>query len=130
MLGKYIVRLIRSSLGRFLAIFAIIALGVGFFAGLRVTSTAMKSAMNKYWTETNLFDFRLVSTVGFGQEDVEALQAMPGLTRVSGSFSVDFLTSENDQTQVFRAHPLMEWINEPDLISGRMPQSDRECLLD
>ncbi|MBQ7728631.1 MAG: FtsX-like permease family protein [Clostridia bacterium] len=130
MLGKYIIRLIRSSLGRFLAIFAIIALGVGFFAGLRVTSTAMKSAMNKYWTETNLFDFRLVSTVGFGQEDVEALQAMPGLTRVSGSFSVDFLTSENDQTQVFRAHPLMEGINEPDLISGRMPQSDRECLLD
>ena len=37
MLAKTVLRTIRKSLGRYLAVLSIIALGVGFFAGLRVT---------------------------------------------------------------------------------------------
>lgn len=48
MLLKTAFREIKTSLGRYLAILAIIALGVGFFAGLRVTRTAMISTANHY----------------------------------------------------------------------------------
>ena len=72
MLWKSILRTIRKSLGRYLAILAIIALGVGFFAGLRVTRDAICETANLYIEELNLFDFRLVSTLGFTEEDVTA----------------------------------------------------------
>ena len=70
MLKKSTFREIRSSLGRYLAILAIVALGVGFFSGLKVTQEAMVKTTDSYLSEHNLFDYRLVSTLGFEGKDV------------------------------------------------------------
>ena len=48
---KTILRSIRMTLPRFLAIFAIIALGVGFFAGLKVTTPSFVHTVNGYANE-------------------------------------------------------------------------------
>ena len=69
---KTTLREIRSSLGRYLAIFAIIALGVGFFSGLKVTKDAMIETADDFLSENNMFDFRLISTLGFDDEDIES----------------------------------------------------------
>ena len=61
---KMTMRQIRSSFGRFLAIMAIVALGVGFFCGLRLTKTAMVHTLDEYTEEHQMYDFRLVSTLG------------------------------------------------------------------
>ena len=68
---KLTMRQIRSSLTRFLAIAAIVALGVGFFCGLRLTKTAMVHTLNDYAEAHRMYDFRLVSTVGFDETDAE-----------------------------------------------------------
>ena len=47
-MGKLTLREIRRSLGRFLASAAIVALGVGFFCGLRLTKTAMVRTLDAY----------------------------------------------------------------------------------
>ena len=65
-------RELRHSLGRFLAIVAIVALGVGFFAGLKVAQPAMLRTGSQYVQKTELFDYRLVSTLGLTQEDAKA----------------------------------------------------------
>ena len=70
MLLKTAFREIKTSLGRYLAILAIIALGVGFFAGLRVTRTAMISTANHYLKDLAMFDDRILSTLGWTEEDV------------------------------------------------------------
>ena len=72
---KLTMRQIRSSLTRFLAIAAIVALGVGFFCGLRLTKTAMVHTLDNYAEAHRMYDFRLVSTVGFDETDAEALAA-------------------------------------------------------
>ena len=72
---KLTMRQIRSSLTRFLAIAAIVALGVGFFCGLRLTKTAMVHTLDDYAEAHRMYDFRLVSTVGFDETDAEALAA-------------------------------------------------------
>ena len=69
---KLTMRQIRSSLTRFLAIAAIVALGVGFFCGLRLTKTAMVHTLDDYAEAHRMYDFRLVSTVGFDETDAEA----------------------------------------------------------
>ena len=68
MIWKSTFREIKESLGRFLAILAIVALGVGFFAGLKVTQPAMLKTAQRYFDKTALYDYRLISTVGSRKE--------------------------------------------------------------
>ena len=48
MMRKTTLREIKQSFGRFFAIFAIVALGVSFFAGLKVTKKVMTGSADKY----------------------------------------------------------------------------------
>ena len=70
-LRKTTYREIKHTFGRFFAIFAIIALGVGFFSGVRVTTPAMVHTVDVYYKDNQLFDYRLVSTLGWEEEDME-----------------------------------------------------------
>lgn len=62
---KTTVREIKASFGRYLAILAIVMLGVGLYAGLKITKPAMIVTADTYLQEQNFFDFRLLSTIGF-----------------------------------------------------------------
>ena len=131
MLRRSVIRQIRDTIGRYLAIFAIIALGVGFFTGLRVCTDAMLKTAGEYLEEGKLFDFRLVSTLGLTEEDLAAFSRLKGIERAEGSVSSDFLyVIAGSADQVMRAHMITDGINKLDLISGRMPISGDECLLD
>jgi putative ABC transport system permease protein len=131
MLFKSALRIIKSSLGRYIAIFTIIALGVGFFAGLRGSEGAMKKTFDSYVKELNLYDFKLVSTLGFTEDDVKAFSSLESVEVSRGSFSADFIRHNNTGSDtVFHAHMLLDDINMPDLVSGRIPQSANECLID
>ena len=120
MLWKSVLRTIRASLGRFLAILAIIALGVGFFAGLRVTEPSILKTADEYVNELNLYDFRLISTLGFTQEDVTAFSELEGIEAARGSVSADFIYVQEDGSEAVRhAHMLTEDINGLALTCGR-----------
>ncbi|MCQ2537254.1 MAG: FtsX-like permease family protein [Lachnospiraceae bacterium] len=131
MLKRVILRTIKKSLGRYLAILAIIALGVGFFIGLRVTEDAMRMTGNNYLAEKNLYDFRLISTLGFTREDVDAFKNEYGQNNAFGSVSSDFIIgAEGSSESVYHAHQLLEGINGLDLTAGRMPTAGNECIID
>jgi len=124
-------REIRQSLGRYLAILAIVALGVGLFSGLRASQPAMMRTGIQYLQQQRLFDFRLLSTLGFTAEDVEALEALEGVENAAGAVYTDFLMRGGDGDEsVLRAHSLTDGINLPALTAGRMPQAPDECLAD
>ncbi|MBR2894581.1 MAG: FtsX-like permease family protein [Oscillospiraceae bacterium] len=130
-LFKSTLREIRQSLGRYLAIFAIIALGVGFFAGLRMSQPSMLATGVEYIDRHNLFDFRLLSTLGFTQEDVESFVHVDGVETARGAVYTDFLARWSDEEeQVFTALSLMDGINEPQITAGWMPKNENECLGD
>ena len=67
-------REIANSKARFISILAIIALGVGFFAGIKATVPSMYNMADEYYSQSNLMDYRLVSTVGFDKDDVKAVE--------------------------------------------------------
>lgn len=123
-------REIRRTLGRYLAILTIIALGVGFFAGLRVTRTAMVKTGDTYLSDANMFDFRLISTLGITDGDVEYFAGIDGVKAAEGAVTEDFLTTDSAGTErVLKALSIGE-INAPVLVSGRMPEKGDECLAD
>ncbi len=125
-------REIKQSLGRFLAILAIVALGVGLFAGLKVTKPFMLETMSGYLEEKQFYDFRLLSSYGFEQEDVEYLAAQPEARAVQGSFTYDVLYEygASDATGVMKVHSLTEGVNELEVLEGRLPEAANECVVD
>ncbi len=127
---KNIVREIRGTLGRFLAILAIIALGVGFFAGLKVTRPSMIETADKYLAKANLFDFRLLSSLGYTEKEVEELSELDGVEYAEGAFFADAVFSVGGEERVMKAHSLTEKLNRLSLVAGRLPESAEECVLD
>mgnify|MGYP001219930660 FL=1 len=71
---------IKNSIERYIAILAIIILGVGFLCGLKITKDAMVKTLDNYVAKHNMYDFRLVSSLGLTKEDVEYFDGQDDIT--------------------------------------------------
>lgn len=129
--SKSIFRTIKNSFGRYFAIMAIIALGVGFFSGLKVTKPGMVQTGNSYMHSHNMYDYRVLSGYGFDQEMIDELLETDCVTNAEGSFYQDFLYVKDEGSEsVMKAHTMPKDINTLELREGRMPEAANECVLD
>jgi len=124
------VRGIRTHLGRFMAILLIIALSAGFFAGFRITTSAMLATGESYIGDQNFYDFRLFSTIGFDKSDAEAFAEVSGIEMAEGTYSVDALIRFQEKVSTCKLHAIPEKTNLVSLEAGRMPAARNECLAD
>ena len=123
-------REIKKSLGRYLAILTIIALGVGFFAGLRICRPMLVDSADEYFQRQNFYDYRLLSTLGFSEDNVLNLAEQEPVYAAEGGCYEDVLLRIGDSDYVFKAHSITESVNTLRLVAGRMPETDSECVLD
>ncbi len=131
MIRKTTVREIKNSFGRYFAIFAIVALGVGLFAGLKMAMPNMHATANDYFERLQLFDYRLLSTLGFREEDVEAVREQADVRSAEGAVSVDIAyINEAGNENVIKVHSITEGINGLSMVAGRMPENANECVVD
>lgn len=134
---KDVLRAVTHSWSRFLALFVIVALGAGFYSGLRTTAPNMRATADAYYDDTRFFDVRLVSTFGFTDDDVEAIRATEGVESVMAGYSADWLVRMGEKDVVTRLHSLPsdlsedneEYLNRPTLKEGRMPENPGECVV-
>ncbi len=127
-------RAVKSSLSRFLAIFTIVALGVGFLVGLKSATPAMRYSFNRYFSDSAMYDLRLLCSMGFSQEDVAALAALEGVGQLRPGYMAELLMcTEPDTEYAVRVHSLGQAekseVNRPLLTEGRFPAAPDECLL-
>lgn len=129
---KDVVRDIKKSLGRFLSITAIIALGVAFFSGVKIAPEDMKKTADKYYDDYNLMDIRIVSTLGLTEDDLKEIEKIEGIEQSLGSYTIDALAELDEQEVVLRVHQLPEEgdINNIRLIEGRLPEKPWECVME
>lgn len=123
-------RSIRSSLGRYLAILAIVALGVGFFAGLKSSQPAMLTTADEYLRQTRFQDFQLMSTLGFTDEDVAFFAGQDTVAAAEGAYFADAVGETDGKREVWHFMSLTEKVSAPVLTAGRMPENAGECLGD
>jgi ABC-type transport system, involved in lipoprotein release, permease component len=136
-LFKDTLREIKKTFSRFISIFAIVALGVSFFAGVKATCPDMKITADKYFDDYNLMDIRLVSTIGFNDDDVKAVQGVSGVSGAFPTYSMDAMVSLQERDLVLKVLALPadkigtsdpSYINRTKLVSGRYPQKPDECV--
>lgn len=132
MLRKSTFREIRNSIERYIAILAIVALGVGFFSGLKVTKASMLSTCTTYLDKCSFYDYQLVTAYGIDEESVRIAEEKNYVDRAEASFEKDILVGTGDGAalRVYKAISLPEAINVPQLKAGRMPEADNECVVD
>lgn len=121
---------IRRSLGRFLSIFFIVAIGVAFFSGIRSAEPDMRVSGDAYFDEKNLMDIQVVSTLGLTEDDVHALEKVEGIEAVEGGYSVDALCTGNENESVVHISSILPTMNEVQVEEGRLPKAADECAVD
>ncbi len=129
---KNLLRTIRGSLGRYLAIVCIIALGAAIFVGLLSTKADMIYTGQTYMDDQHMFDLQLLSTYGWSASEVEAVAGMPGIEYAEGGIAMDAIGQmwRDGKDAVYKLHSLPKLVSKPYLLEGRMPQKPNECLVD
>lgn len=146
--AKIVRRSIRGSLGRFLAIIGIVALGCGFLAGLQMSGPDMRASADRYYDGTHLWDIRLLSTLGFSDDDVQRVQDIEGIADAMPSISTDAMMQMGDEQAAVRIALLPdgaqdgeqtdevtvasdddEYLNRLLLRDGRWPTAEDECVV-
>ena len=152
---KNLLREIKRTFTKFLSIFAICALGVAFFAGIRAASPDMKEAGDRLYNTYNLSDISVISTSGLTADNIRDLESIEGIQAVRASLFVDAMakgTGEKEKNLRLYSMPiklkseyapLIDLIpdysidtspeyemNGVEIVSGRMPLNDTEIALD
>ena len=140
--SKEFARTVTRAPGRFLALLAIVALGAGFYAGLRMTAPDMTRALDEYLDAGHVYDVRVVSTMGLEGADIDAIRELPNIEDVMPARQADVLATLHDASYTTRVHSYPAqakegggaadeagYLNRIELYEGRWPQSADECLI-
>ncbi len=129
-INKNIFREISHSKGRFMSIFLICAIGVGFFSGIKATGNDMKISADKLYDKQSLFDLRVLSNFGLTDDDAAAILEIDGVSQVYTSKYTDLAVHYEDKEYLTRVY---SWnnneVNKILLYEGREPQAENECLI-
>lgn len=129
---KDIFREIKISLGRFLSILCIVAIGVAFFAGIKASAPDMKNSADTYFDKHNVQDIQVYSTIGLTKKDVAAIKRIKGVKSVQPNFSMDTLSQIDSTQMVIKviSYGIDQKMNKIRVVEGRMPERENECLIE
>lgn len=115
---------------RFLSIMVMAFLGVGFFAGLTASSPDMLDSLDSYTDNNNLYDIKVISTLGLTDSDITTIKNIDEVENAYGIQTKDSLATLNNKENVCKIIEYNENINTPEVIYGKLPSNSNECLLD
>lgn len=127
---KDIVRTIKKNKKRFLSILIITALGITVLTGIYAACQDMYLSSDNFYDEQNLFDIRILSTLGLTQEDVEALSGIDGVEVVDGGYSETVhteISGNRKSAELTSISP--KGLNEPYVLEGRLPSVSGEIAV-
>lgn len=120
-----------KSLGRYIAIVMIIALGSALFVGLLMTKADMVATGQVFMDEQNMFDLRILNSYGWKQEHLDAMRDLEGIENIEQVSYLDLIAALGDgEEAAYRFLSIPETVNRVALRGGRMPENAGECLAD
>lgn len=124
-------REISKTRSRFLSLLLLSALAVAFLSGLRTTAPVMERTADGYYDHHNLMDIHVLSTLGLTDDDIDYLASLEDISAAEGSYTADGILHLESNDLVVKLVSLSEQgINTPELVEGRMPEADDECLVE
>ena len=120
--GLGVLRTMRGSLKRFVALATICALGVTMICGLKVACIDLRASADRFFDEQDLFDLRVQSTLGITDDDVAALAALEGVETAEGGWVETCYTAVGSGSEKVDVKALSaSGLNQPRLVEGHLP---------
>ena len=123
-------REIAKGFGRFISIFFIVMLGTAFFAGLRSSGSDMRISADRYYDDTALMDFKVLSTLGLTDDDLADIRKIKGVESITVAHTKDVVLSAKKAEAVLKLIGITKEVNKPYITEGRLPNKSDECLVD
>ena len=121
---------IKKTMGRFVSIFFIVALGVAFYSGIRASEPSMRFTADQYFDDSELMDLKVMGTMGLTKADIKAIGKVSGIEAVEGGYSKDVLCPVGDNEKVVHMLSMQKNFNQVSVVKGRLPEKAGECLVD
>ena len=121
---------IKKTMGRFVSIFFIVALGVAFYSGIRASEPSMRITADQYFDDSELMDLKVMGTMGLTKADIKAIGKVSGIEAVEGGYSKDVLCPVGDNEKVVHMLSKEKNFNQVSVVEGRLPEKAGECLVD
>ena len=121
---------IKKTMGRFVSIFFIVALGVAFYSGIRASEPSMRFTADQYFDDSELMDLKVMGTMGLTKADIKAIGKVSGIEAVEGGYSKDVLCPVGDNEKVVHMLSMQKNFDQVSLVEGRLPEKAGECLVD
>ena len=122
--------IIEKTMGRFVSIFFIVALGVAFYSGIRASEPSMRITADQYFDDSELMDLKVMGTMGLTKADIKAIGKVSGIEAVEGGYSKDVLCPVGDNEKVVHMLSMQKNFNQVSVVKGRLPEKAGECLVD
>ncbi|MCL2254378.1 MAG: FtsX-like permease family protein [Lachnospiraceae bacterium] len=127
---KDLFREIKNTIGRFLSLLIITALGASSVVGIQAASIDMRNIADKTYKEHNLYDLQLKSTIGFDEEDISTLKNTAGVLKVMPTRILDVFIHIDNEKRAVRTYALPDIINTITILDGRLPAKPDECVIE
>lgn len=121
---------IKKTMGRFVSIFFIVALGVAFYSGIRASEPSMRITADQYFDDSELMDLKVMGTMGLTKADIKAIGKVSGIEAVEGGYSKDVLCPVGDNEKVVHMLSMEKNFNQVSVVEGKLPEKAGECLVD
>ena len=121
---------IKKTMGRFVSIFFIVALGVAFYSGIRASEPSMRITADQYFDDSELMDLKVMGTMGLTKADIKSIGKVSGIEAVEGGYSKDVLCPVGDNEKVVHMLSMQKNFDQVSLVEGRLPEKAGECLVD
>ena len=130
MLGITSVREIKSSYKRFISLLVMSMLGVLVFVGLKASPMDMTKSLDEYYDKNNVYDIKLISTLGFTDDEIKIIKKLNSISNVYGSYSKDVIVQAKEKESVAEIIGINEEINKIELKDGKLPENNNEIVVE
>ena len=126
-----LLRDIKQSMGQFIAVVIVIAVGAFFYAGLVTYSNNLGEYTKDYFQKHNLSDLNVYYSQ-LSKNDVTRLSKIEGINKIEGRYTFDGTQTFEDYKASLKIHSIPDnnEINTPTINEGSIPLKKNEILLD
>ena len=123
-------RNISKQIVSYLSVIVIAMLAVSAYLGIEFAGKAISNNGSGFYTSSNYRDVEIISTKLITPDDIEAIRSVQGVTDVEGVYRVNAKVYLQETITEVSVVSLTQSVNTVQIIDGRLPEAENECVLE
>ena len=123
------IRNILKRLASYLSVCLVIVLGIGGMLTTRYMEAGLDKTTTKYYEDRKFKNYELISSLGVSDASIKKLEAADFVIDAEGVLQVEGSASSKNRKDNITLISLTKKVSVPEVIEGRAPEADNECII-